>query len=75
VTQPLVLNVALRASRPAVLFEQILKVSMTSLPITNQDDNQHAADDNLRVQNLWDAIEVSAALLTSIGRTWRGPVP
>ena len=75
VTQPLVLNVALRGSRPAALFEQILKVSMTSLPNTNQDDNQHAADDNLRVQNLWDAIELPAALLTSIGRTWRGPVP
>lgn len=63
------------ASRPAVLFEQILKVPMISLPITNYDDNQRAENENLRVQNLWDGIGLCAALLTSIGRTWRGPVP
>ena len=73
--QPLVLNPTVGASGPTYLFEQILKVPMISLPIANYDDNQHAADENLRVQNLWDGIELYAALLTGIGRTWRGPVP
>lgn len=75
VTQPLVLNPTVGASGPAYLFEQILKVPMISLPIANYDDNQHAADENLRVQNLWDGIELYAALLTGIGKAWRGPVP
>lgn len=57
-------------SGPAYLFERILKVPMISLPIANYDDNQHAADENLRVQNLWDGIETYAALLAGMGRTW-----
>ena len=73
--QPLILNPTVGASGPAYLFEQILKVPMISLPIANYDDNQHAADENLRVQNLWDGIELYAALLTGLGKAWRGPVP
>ncbi len=73
--QPLVLNPTVGASGPAYLFEQILKVPMISLPIANYDDNQHAADENLRVQNLWDGIELYAALLVGMGRAWRGLVP
>jgi acetylornithine deacetylase/succinyl-diaminopimelate desuccinylase-like protein len=72
---PLVLNPTVGASGPTYLFEQILKVPMISLPIANYDDNQHAADENLRVQNLWDGIELYAALLTGIGREWRNPLP
>ena len=71
----LILNPTVGASGPTYLFEQILKVPMISLPIANYDDNQHAADENLRVQNLWDGIELYAALLTGIGKAWRGPVP
>ena len=74
-TQPLVLNPTVGASGPAYLFEQVLKVPMITLPIANYDDNQHAADENLRVQNLWDGIELYAALLTGLGKAWRGPVP
>ena len=61
---------------PTYLFEQILRIPMISLPIANYDDNQHAADENLRVQNLWDGIETYAALLAGIGKTWGSrPVP
>ena len=28
------------------------------------DDNQHSYDENLRLQNLWDGIDLMAALLT-----------
>lgn len=34
-----------------------------SVPIANHDDNQHAANENLRLKNLWDGIETMAALL------------
>ena len=64
------------ATGPTYLFEQVLKVPMIHLPIANYDDNQHAADENLRLQNLWDGIETYAALLAGIGRTWGDrPVP
>ena len=64
------------ATGPTYLFEQVLKVPMILLPIANYDDNQHAADENLRLQNLWDGIETYAALLAGIGRPWGSrPVP
>ena len=34
------------------------------MPIGNHDNNQHSFDENLRMQNLWDGIELMAALLT-----------
>jgi len=33
------------------------------IPIANHDDRQHSFDENLRLQNLWDGIELMAALL------------
>jgi hypothetical protein len=35
-----------------------------AIPIGNHDNNQHSRDENLRIQNLWDGIELMAALLT-----------
>ena len=61
-------------SGPAYLFEQVLKIPMITLPIANYDNNQHAADENLRLQNLWDGIETYAALLAALGPAW-GPRP
>ncbi len=55
---------------PTFLFEQVLKVPAITLPIANYDDNQHAADENLRVKNLWDGIETYAALLAGMGAAW-----
>jgi acetylornithine deacetylase/succinyl-diaminopimelate desuccinylase-like protein len=34
------------------------------IPIGNHDNNQHSYNENLRLQNLWDGIELMAALLT-----------
>jgi acetylornithine deacetylase/succinyl-diaminopimelate desuccinylase-like protein len=36
------------------------------VPIVNHDNRQHAADENLRLQNLWDGIEVYAALFAAL---------
>jgi acetylornithine deacetylase/succinyl-diaminopimelate desuccinylase-like protein len=33
------------------------------IPIANHDNNQHSYNENLRIQNLWDGIELMAALL------------
>jgi acetylornithine deacetylase/succinyl-diaminopimelate desuccinylase-like protein len=34
------------------------------VPIVNHDNNQHSSNENLRIKNLWDGIEIFAALLT-----------
>jgi acetylornithine deacetylase/succinyl-diaminopimelate desuccinylase-like protein len=74
--EPLLALPTMGGSGPTYLFEQILHVPMITLPIANYDDNQHAADENLRLQNLWDGIELYAALLAGMGRHWgAAPVP
>jgi acetylornithine deacetylase/succinyl-diaminopimelate desuccinylase-like protein len=35
--------------------------------IANHDNNQHAANENLRIGNLWDGIEMYAALMARLG--------
>lgn len=36
------------------------------VPIVNHDNNQHAANENLRIQNLWDGIELFARLFSGL---------
>ncbi len=43
---------------------EVLGIPFVGVPIANHDDNQHSFDENLRIQNLWDGIELMAALLT-----------
>jgi acetylornithine deacetylase/succinyl-diaminopimelate desuccinylase-like protein len=38
------------------------------LPIANHDDNQHAANENLRIGNLWDGVEVFAGVWSGAER-------
>ena len=51
----------------SVPFEVMVRAAHThtiTVPIANYDDNQHAANENLRLQNLWDGTQTMAALLT-----------
>jgi acetylornithine deacetylase/succinyl-diaminopimelate desuccinylase-like protein len=38
-----------------------------TVPVVNHDNNQHAANENLRLQNLFDGIQVYAALISHLG--------
>jgi len=49
---------------PLAEIERPLGTRTIVIPIANHDDNQHSFDENLRLQNLWDGIELMAALLT-----------
>ena len=60
----LVLAPALGGSLPLYLFSDDLHKPFVNVPIANHDDNQHAPDENLRIANLWYAIELYAQLLT-----------
>ena len=68
---PLVRTPMLGGSLPMHTFEQVLGVPLIIVPIVNHDNTQHAANENLRLQNLWDGIEIYAALLAELGRRWR----
>jgi acetylornithine deacetylase/succinyl-diaminopimelate desuccinylase-like protein len=48
-------------------FQQGNDVPVIAFPIANHDDNQHAANENLRLQNLWDGLEVFAAFFSELG--------
>jgi len=49
---------------PLTSVERPLGARTIVIPMANHDDNQHTFDENLRMQNLWDGIELMAALLT-----------
>jgi acetylornithine deacetylase/succinyl-diaminopimelate desuccinylase-like protein len=55
------------SSGMADIVEQ-LQAPMVGVAIANYDDNQHAQNENLRLGNLWDGIEVYAGLLADL--TW-----
>jgi acetylornithine deacetylase/succinyl-diaminopimelate desuccinylase-like protein len=50
-------------SVPLGVMERAAQTRTVTVPIANYDDNQHAANENLRLQNLWDGVETMAALL------------
>lgn len=48
---------------PNYEMEHTTGTRVINVSIANPDDNQHAANENLRMQNLWDGIDIMAALL------------
>ena len=52
-------------SLPLHPVAEAMRTPIVILPIANHDNNQHGSNENLRLQNLWDAIEIYAAVLTA----------
>jgi acetylornithine deacetylase/succinyl-diaminopimelate desuccinylase-like protein len=71
VGSPIIKMPSLGGSVPMYLFLDVLKTPVIGVPIVNHDNNQHAANENLRIQNLWDGIEIFASLLARLGYVWR----
>jgi acetylornithine deacetylase/succinyl-diaminopimelate desuccinylase-like protein len=63
-TRPVLLP-SLGGSVPMYVFQRN-GTAVIGLPIANHDNNQHAANENLRVENLWDAIELFTALFSNL---------
>jgi acetylornithine deacetylase/succinyl-diaminopimelate desuccinylase-like protein len=59
-----VLAPTLGGSVPLYIFEEATHAPQIGVPIVNHDNNQHSSNENLRLQNLWDGIEIFAALMT-----------
>ncbi|MFN2565602.1 MAG: M20/M25/M40 family metallo-hydrolase [Gemmatimonadaceae bacterium] len=67
---PVIAVPTLGGSLPTYLFAELLRAPLIVLPIVNHDNSQHAADENLRLQNLFDGIEVYAGVLARLGFVW-----
>ncbi len=63
--EPLKMPIVGASSGMADIVNQ-LKAPMVGVSIANYDDNQHAQNENLRIGNLWDGIEVYAGLLADL---------
>jgi acetylornithine deacetylase/succinyl-diaminopimelate desuccinylase-like protein len=50
-------------SLPLYLIEERLNAKVITLGIVNHDNNQHAENENVRIQNLWDSLEQLAAIM------------
>jgi len=63
--QPIVRLPTAGGSLPLSIITDHLRRTVTmTVPIANYDNNQHAENENLRLQNLWDGIETMAAIMT-----------
>jgi len=54
----------LGGSLPLSLISEALRTITITVPIANYDNNQHAENESIRLQNLWDGIEMMAAVMT-----------
>ncbi len=69
--EPVVVLPSTGGSIPMYLFQEVLGSEVILVPMVNHDNNQHAENENLRIQNLWDGIEMYAALMARLGEVWR----
>lgn len=61
--EQVVLMPTLGGSLPLFVFEKYLNAKTITVPIANHDNNQHAENENIRLQNFWNGIETMAALM------------
>lgn len=61
---PIVRMPSLGGSLPLSIISETLGMPTITVPIANHDNNQHAENENIRIQNLWDGIETFASLMT-----------
>jgi acetylornithine deacetylase/succinyl-diaminopimelate desuccinylase-like protein len=61
---PIVQLPTIGGSAPFYVFTDVLKVPTFGLSVVNFDNNQHGPNENVRIRNVWEAIESMAALLT-----------
>lgn len=54
----------LGGSGPLSIFAEFTGSPQMGVPIVNYDNNQHSENENVRIQNLWDGIEIYAAVMT-----------
>ncbi len=64
VGEDLILLPTLGGSLPLYLFTDVLQKPAIIVPVANHDNNQHAANENLRIANLWYGIRLMGGIMT-----------
>ncbi len=64
--EPVALMPTMGGSVPLYMFDETFNVPVIGLPVVNHDNNQHAANENIRLQNLWDGITTYAAMMAKL---------
>jgi len=64
----LIVTPSMGGSLPLHAFDTKLGTPIIVLPLANHDNNQHAENENLRLQNLWDAMTVYGAILAGFSQ-------
>lgn len=64
VDYPVVRQPTLGGTLPLIVIERELGSRILTVPVTNADSNQHAENENVLVQSLWEGIETYATLMT-----------
>ncbi len=67
ITPDLILTPSMGGGLPLNAFRSRMQTPIIVLPLANHDNNQHAENENLRLQNLWDAMTVYGAVLAKFG--------
>ncbi len=62
--RPVIALPTMGGSLPLIMIERQLQVHTIVVPIANHDDNQHSYNENIRIQNLWEGIDLMAAMMT-----------
>ena len=53
----------LGGSLPLGILKEGLNVNFLIVPIANFDNNQHAENENIRIRNFWEGIDMMAAIM------------
>jgi len=61
--EQVVLLPTLGGTLPLFVFEKYLDAKTITVSINNHDNNQHAENENIRLQNFWNGIETMASLM------------
>jgi acetylornithine deacetylase/succinyl-diaminopimelate desuccinylase-like protein len=63
ISYPVVLIPSSGGSLPLFMFEKYLDAKVVSVPLVNYDNNQHAENENVKVQYLLEGISTVAAIM------------
>ena len=64
----------LGGSMPFAEFSETLRLPTVGVSLVNHDNNQHGPNENLRLRNLFEGVELLAAIMT-MAKTAAAPVP
>jgi acetylornithine deacetylase/succinyl-diaminopimelate desuccinylase-like protein len=67
VTNDLILTPSMGGSLPLDSFATRMETPIIVLPLANHDNNQHAENENIRLQNMWDAMSIYGVILANFG--------